>query len=150
MTTQRWFLLGLTSLISLLSKGLSRVFVLIWLSQSPNSSHCLPSPLGVHTFGLYVCLYFCLEVMALFLRKILNVLLTGNVAGRKPILTPRWNFLWLAFRCFYFIMIQSGLPQRILPLCLSVKLECLCLEPCSPVDGRKEEINTSPAWGLPF
>ena len=23
-------------------------------------------------------------------------------------------------------------------------------EPCPPVDGRKEEINTSSAWGLPL
>ena len=33
---------------------------------------------------------------------------------------------------------------------LPIKLECLCSEPCPLVDGRKEEINTSPAWGLPF
>ena len=29
------------------------------------------------------------------------------------------------------------------PLCLIVKLKCLCSEPCPPVDGKKEEINTS-------
>ena len=50
-------------------------------------------PWCTYIWSLCLCLYFCLEVMALFLRKSLNVLLTGNVAGRKPILTPRWNFL---------------------------------------------------------
>ena len=28
-------------------------------SQSPNSSHPTPFPLGIHTFVLYVCLCFC-------------------------------------------------------------------------------------------
>ena len=45
---------------------------------------------------------------------------------------------------FAVTIIHSGLPQRILPLCLTVKLNCLCSEPCPPVDGRKEIINTSP------
>ena len=58
-------------------------------------------------------------------------------------------FLWLAFIAFVIIIIQNDLPQRILLLCLTVKLKCLCSEPCLPVDGRKEENNTSPAWGLP-
>ena len=56
---------------------------------------------------------------------------------------------WLAFH-FVIIIIQNGLLQRILPLCLTIKLNCLCSEPCPPADGRKEEINTYPAWGLPF
>ena len=66
------------------------------------------------------------------------------MAGRKPILTLCWN----SFFDLLFVAIQNGLPQRILPLCLTVKLECLCSEPCPPVDGRKEEINTSPARGV--
>ena len=40
------------------------------------------SSLSTYIWSLALCFYFCLEVMALFLRKILNVLLTGNVAGR--------------------------------------------------------------------
>ena len=46
---------------------------------------------------------------------------------------------------------HSGLPQGTLPLCLKVKLKCLCSAhretswPCPPVNGRgKEEMNTSP------
>ena len=61
----------------------------------------------------------------------------------NPNLTPCWNcFFDLLFIAFLVIIIQNGLPQRILPLCLTVKLKCLCLEPCPPVDGRKEEKNT--------
>ena len=41
------------------------------------------------------------------------------------------------------VIIHNGLPQRTLLLCLTVKLTCLCLEPCPPVDCRKEEIDTS-------
>ena len=73
------------------------------------------------------------------------------IAGRKPILTPCWNcFFDLPFVAFVVIIIQNGLPQKILPLCLTVKCKCLCSEPCPRVDGRKEDINTSHAWGLPF
>ena len=73
------------------------------------------------------------------------------VAGRKPILTPCWNcFFDLPFVAFVVIIIQNGLPQKILPLCLTVKHKCLYSEPCPRVDGRKEDINTSHAWGLPF
>ena len=71
---------------------------------------------------------------------------TSCVAGRKPILTPCWNcFSDLLFIAFVIIIIQNGLPQRILTLCLTIKLKCLCSEPCLPMDGRKEEMNTSPA-----
>ena len=70
------------------------------------------------------------------------------VAGRKPILTPCWNcFFDLPFIAFVVIIIQNGLPQKILPLCLTVKHKCLYSEPCPRVDGRKEDINTSHAWG---
>ena len=33
-------------------------------------------------------------------------------------------------------------------LCLTIELKCHCSEPCPPVDGRKEEINTSPCLRL--
>ena len=36
----------------------------------------------------------------------------------------------LLFVAFAIIIIQKGQPQRILPLCLTVKLNCLCSEPC--------------------
>ena len=52
-------------------------------------------------------------------------------------------FFDLLFISFVITIIQNGLPQRILPLCLTVKL--LCSEPCPPVDGRKGEVNTSAA-----
>ena len=48
-------------------------------------------------------------------------------------------------RLFVIIIIDNGLPQRTLTLYLTVKLKYLCSEPCLPVDGKKEEINTSPA-----
>ena len=70
---------------------------------------------------------------------------------QKPILTPCWNcFFDLLFAAFVIIIIQNVLPQRILPLCLTIKPKCLCSEPCPPTDDRKEEINTSLIWGLPF
>ena len=60
-------------------------------------------------------------------------------------------FLWFAFCCF--IIMNNGLPQSILPLCETAP-DCETTEPlfrsCPPADGRKEEMNTSSAWGLPF
>ena len=38
---------------------------------------------------------------------------------------------------FIIIIINNGLPQEILPLCLTFKLKCLCSEPCPPIDGKK-------------
>ena len=40
------------------------------------------------------------------------------------------------------MIIQKGLPQRTLPLCLTVKLNCLSSELCPTVDDRHGEINT--------
>ena len=60
-----------------------------------------------------------------------------------------WNCCFdLLFIAIVIIITQNGLPQRILPLCLTVKLKCLCLEPYPPVDGRKEEIDISPCQRL--
>ena len=65
----------------------------------------------------------------------------------KQTLTPCWNsFFDLLFVAFVTIVIHNALPQRILPLYLTVQLKCPCSEPCLPVDGREEEINTSPAF----
>ena len=47
------------------------------------------------------------------------------------------------FVVFAVTVTQNGLPQRALPLCLTVR-ETL-FRTCPPVDGRKEEMNTSPA-----
>ena len=45
------------------------------------------------------------------------------VAEEKPIPTPCWNcFFDLLFIAFVIIIIQNGLPQRILPLPLTVKV----------------------------
>ena len=77
-----------------------------------------------------------------------------KVAQSCPTLQPHgldipWNSLVQNTEAqFVIIIVSPGLPQRILPLCLTVKLKCLCSEPCPPVDGRKEEINTSPCWRL--
>ena len=59
----------------------------------------------------------------------------------KPILTSRWScsFDLLSF-AFVVIIIQNGLPQRILPLCLTIKLKCLCSEPWRCQEGRNEHI----------
>ena len=71
--------------------------------------------------------------------------------AEKPILIPCWNYFFdLLFIAVVIIIIHNDLPQRILLLGLTVELQCLCSEPCLPVDGRKEEINTSPAQDLPF
>ena len=63
----------------------------------------------------------------------------------KSTLTPYWNcvsnFLFVAF---VIIIIQNGLGQRTLPLCMTVKLKCLCSEPCPSVDGRKEKNEHTP------
>ena len=67
----------------------------------------------------------------------------------KSILAPCWNcFLDLLSIAFVIIILHNGLPQRILPLCLTVKLKCLCSEPCPPIDGRKEKTNTPPCLRL--
>ena len=66
-----------------------------------------------------------------------------KVAEKKPILTAYQNcFFDLLFIASVTIIIEKGLPQRILPLCLTVQLKCLYSEPCPPVAGRKEDINT--------
>ena len=67
-----------------------------------------------------------------------------SVAGRKPILTPLWNcFFNLLSVVFVIIIIQNGLFRESCPS--AGLLKYLCSEPCSPVDGRREEINISPA-----
>ena len=54
----------------------------------------------------------------------------------------------LLFIAFVIIIIHNGLPQRTLPLCLTIKLKCLCsahseiLRPCPFVNCyKKEDIN---------
>ena len=42
------------------------------------------------------------------------------------------------------LVLPDGLPQRTLPLGLTLKRKCLSSDPCPPVDGRKEESNTFP------
>ena len=66
----------------------------------------------------------------------------------------RKNQFWFCFFdlllvAFVIKIIHNGPPQRILPLCLTFDLKSLCSDPCPSGDVRKEEINTSPAWGLP-
>ena len=63
----------------------------------------------------------------------------------KSILIPCWNcFSDLLLLLWSYIMacLRESCPSAWL-------LKCLCSEPCPPVDGRKEEMNTS-HWGLPF
>ena len=62
----------------------------------------------------------------------------------KPILTPCWNYFFdLLFIAFVITIIYNSLPQRTLPLCLTVKLKCLCLAhrkiiwPCPPVKKKR-------------
>ena len=73
------------------------------------------------------------------LEGIFPSLCDGYVAGRKPILTPRWNcFLDLLFIAF-IIIIQNGLPQRVLPLCLMTTPRCLLQNPVHLwMAGRKK------------
>ena len=61
----------------------------------------------------------------------------------KSILIPCCKcFFDLLSIAFVIIIIHNGLPQRILPFCLTSELKCLCPEPCPPADCRKKEINT--------
>ena len=62
-----------------------------------------------------------------------------------------WNCLFELLSVAFvitIIIVHNGLPQRILSLCLTVKLKCLCSKPCPPVDCRKKEINISPCLRL--
>ena len=74
----------------------------------------------------------------------------------KSILTPCWKcFFDLLSTAFVTVIKHNCLSQRILPLCLTVKLKCFCSEQYPPVDCRKEETTTTTtttpaAWGLPF
>ena len=83
---------------------------------------------------------------------------TPQMASKPPetVLQGRANysFIWIPFfnLCFLLLLftertlpIQSGLPQKTLPLYLNVKPKCLCSGPCPPVGGRMKKINTSPA-----
>ena len=46
---------------------------------------------------------------------------------KKPLLTPRWNcFCDLLSVAFVIIITHNGGPQRILPLCLTIKPNCFC------------------------
>ena len=74
---------------------------------------------------------------------------------KKPILTRCWIFycwplLPLLLLTKRILFIHNSLPRGTLPLCLSIKPKCFCSGPCPPVNGRKDEINTFPPWGLPF
>ena len=77
--------------------------------------------------------------------RALGIVTSGIIVAQKPILTLCWNsFFNLLFTAFVIRIIQNGLPQRILPLCMTIKLKCLCSELCPPVDGRKEKIKILP------
>ena len=54
----------------------------------------------------------------------------------------------VSLTAFVIIITHNGLPQRILPLCLTVKFKCLCSESCLPVNGKKGQINISPCLRL--
>ena len=65
---------------------------------------------------------------------------------REELILPCWNCSFnLLFTAFVIIIIHASENQ---PLGLTAKR--LLFMTCPPVDGRKKEINTSPAWGLTF
>ena len=81
---------------------------------------------------------------------------TAQMASKPPetVLQGRANYssIWICFfnLCFLLLLftertlpIQSGLPQKPLPLYLTIKPKCPCSGPCPPVGGRMKEINTS-------
>ena len=54
-------------------------------------------------------------------------------------MAPCWKCVDLLSVAPVIIIIHSGLPQRVLPLCLTVEKKCLCSGPCPPVmTGRKK------------
>ena len=93
-----------------------------------------------------------------------------RVLSNESVLPIRWPKYWsfsfsispynehsglISFRVDWLDLLAvqgtlNGLPQKTLPLCLTVKLKCLCLGLCLPVDDRQEKINTSPSQSLPF
>ena len=97
-----------------------------------------------------------------------RVFLAGELHGQRKLVSyivhgvdtdtteqEQWPLCWnccfdLLFFAVAIIIIHNGPPQRILPLRLTDILKCLCSEACPPLDGRKKEMNTSPAWGLTF
>ena len=54
----------------------------------------------------------------------------------------------VSLAAFVIVITHNGLLQRILPLCLTLKVKCLCSETHPSVDGKKEEINTAPSQRL--
>ena len=113
---------------------------------------------GIHAFGNLVHLRKVTsksnapvfrERLALHLRskpgkcqELIDTEAFWNGAGRRPILTPCWNcFFDMLFAAFVIIIIQNGLPQRILPLCLTVKVPLFrTLSTCGWQEGRNEHI----------
>ena len=79
-----------------------------------------------------------------FHKMVEQTLTVGNSCREKPILTPCWNcFFDLLFVVFIIIIIHNELPQRILPFCLTVKLEVSffrTLSTCRRQEGRNEHI----------
>ena len=74
-----------------------------------------------------------------------------NVAGKSQFWPHVGIISLICFSLFFvIIIIPNGLPQRTLPLCLTVKLKCFCSGPCLSGENRKEKFNTSPPWGLSF
>ena len=54
----------------------------------------------------------------------------------------------VSLAAFVIVITHNGLLQRILPLCLTLKVKCLCSETHPSVDGKKEETNTAPSQRL--
>ena len=62
------------------------------------------------------------------------------VSQGRAKMAPCWNCVDLLSVASVIIITHSGLPQRALPLCLTIEKKCLCSGPCPPVDDRREEI----------
>ena len=74
--------------------------------------------------------------------RALGIVTSGIIVAQKPILTLCWNsFFNLLFTAFVIRIIQNGLPQRILPLCLTLNYSAFVQNPVHLwQEGRKEHI----------
>ena len=80
-----------------------------------------------------------------------NLHISSNSCSGMSLLTPQWNcFFDLLSIAFVTMIIHDGLPQRILPLCLTIKVPLFrTLSTCMHMAGRKKLTHLL-AWGLSF
>ena len=102
MSIQGWFPLGLTALISLLSRGLSRTFSssTIWKHQFSNAQSSLWPNSHIHTMttGRIIAIWTIWTFVSKVMPLLFNILSCVDVKGAKP-----WSWLCLLFSTNIFL-----------------------------------------------